>query len=579
MHYLPRYAVVPFLTLQNNKTNAMKKFLQLGLICWAFQSTQAQTPSFNKFTTQAGVISVLNDGGYLAAYDSTYTGSILPGQAIKKVNANGSVAWTYLLKSGSNILSAVRINAIADDGNGGAIVGGGFRDVVYFDTDSLKSSLTNKNSALMMRVSATGKTWWFQGEATDGGAYVGDDMILHLTVKNNNIYAAGSIKSRGWKIGSITFPRSTHNTNEKVLVAKLALDGTVTWANLTAKSAAYVNGFDVDANGNAYVLGYLLGSEDLVLSPNITVDNVDFGNCVIKYSDAGVVTMVKIWTYNDGAAVPRAIAVDSAANIYVAGYSGNFGSDYKGFVLRKNISYLLKLKADGAVDWLRVLNASHNASTLSGAMGVGVAGSKAYVMGNFAVKGYLQSNATDSVTIEVRTGLSALAETFIARYTADGTLDWHETGKHDGIITNNQATGMVSTPDKSQLAIVGTFTTSSKFGTLTLPAVGTLGAYLSGFISLNTGNPSSGLLNNNNLHLQTNAYPNPANQKINITIANQVATLSCTLYDLQGREIMSTTTQNSNNVVMDVAQLNNGVYLLKTTANDKVATNRIVITH
>lgn len=557
----------------------MKKNVLLGLICWALQSAQAQTPSFNKFTTQAGVISVLNDGGYLTAYDSTYTGSVLPGQAIKKVNANGSVAWTHLLKRGSNILSAVKINAIADDGNGGAIVGGGFRDVVYFETDSLKSPLTNKNAALIMRVSATGKTWWFQGEATDGGPYVGDDMILHLAVKNNNIYAAGSIKSRGWKIGSVTFPRNTHNTNDKILVAKLALDGTVTWANLTAKSAAYVNGFDVDANGNTYVLGYLSGFEDLVLSPSITVDNVDFGNCVLKYSDAGAITMAKIWTYNDGAAVPRAIAVDSAANIYVAGYSGNFGSDYKGFILRKNISYLLKLNADGAIAWLRTLNASHNASTLSGAMGVGVAAGKAYVMGNFAVKGYLQSNSTDSVTIEVRSGLSALAETFIARYTADGNLDWHETGKHDGIITNNQAASMVSTSDKSHLAIVGTFTTSSKFGTLTLPSVGTLGAYLSGFISINTGNPTSGLLNNTNLKMQTNAYPNPASQQINITIENQVATLSCSLYDLQGREIISASSQNTSSIIMDVAQINSGVYYLKTTANGKGATNKIIITH
>lgn len=557
----------------------MKKILQMGLICWAFQFAQAQTPAFNKFTTQAGVISVLNDGSYLAAYDSAYTGSALPGQAIKRVNANGSVAWTHLLKRGSYILSSVKVNAIADDGNGGAIVGGYFQDVVYFGSDSLKSAVNYKKSALLMRVSATGKTWWFQGEATEGGPYVGDDAILHLAVKSSQIYLAGSINTRGWKIGTFTFPRATYNTTEKLLVSKIGLDGTVAWANLTAKSNVRISGFDVDANGNSYVLGSLVGLEDLVFSPSITVDDKDFGNCVIKYSESGVVTLVKIWSTNDGNAVPRAISVDAAANIYIGGYSGNFGSNYKGFSLRKNISYLLKLNTDGSIAWVRVLNASHNASTLSGVMGVGVSGGKAYVVGNFALKGYLQSNATDSLTIEVKVGLSALAETFIARYTSDGTLDWHETGKHDGTITNNQAVTMVSTPDKNQLAIVGTFTASAKFGSLKLPTVGVNGSYLPGFISVSLGSSPSGIFNKAGSTINVNTFPNPANNQLFIRLSGRAEDIAVLLYDIQGRIVAGGTAENANSLVLDVTGLTNGVYILKTTASNKVASNRIIIAH
>ncbi len=557
----------------------MKTLLFTILTCWAFQFTQAQTPSFSKFITQAGVIAVLNDGGYLAAYDSTYVGSVLPGQAIKKVNANGSVAWSHLLKRGSYILSSVKINAIADDGNGGAIVGGYFQDVVYSDSDSLKSPVNYKKSALLMRVSASGKAWWFQGEATDGGPYVGDDMILHLAVKNNNISVVGSINSRGWKIGAFTFPRSTYNTTEKLFVSKMGIDGTVIWANLTAKSNVRVRGFDVDASGNTYVLANLIGLEDLVFSPTITIDNKDFGNCVIKYSNAGIVTLVKVWADNSGDAVPRAISADADGSMYIAGYTGNFGSNYKGFILRKTISYLLKLNADGSVAWLRTLNATHNASMLFGALGVGLSGGKVFVMGNYAVKGYLQSNATDSITIQVRAGLSALAETFIARYASDGTLDWHETGKHDGTITNNQASTMISSPNKSLLALVGTFSASAKFGTLTLPSVGVIGAYLPGFISLTSSSTISDLLNKTNSGLQVNAYPNPANQQINLTMENAVFTLSSTLYDMHGRAVIGTSAQKTNNLIIDVTELPEGVYILKTIADNKVATNKIFITH
>lgn len=555
----------------------MKKLLQtFGIILGTFYSLQAQIPSFSTFTGQAGVVSVLNDGSYVTAYDSTYTGSPTPGQAIKKVNADGSIAWIHLLKRSSYILSAVKINAIADDGNGGAIVAGNFQDVVYFGTDSLKAIATFNKNILIMRVNATGKVWWMKAGGDDAN-YVGEDNANFLEVKNSNIYVAGLMSSRGCNIGSINFPRGTYGATTKFFLAKLNMEGTTTWANLTTGGGAYVKNMKVDASENIYLIGEMTNSSDVKLNNTTTVVSADQGIFVAKYNNTGAVTFVKAWCEYAGGAVARDIAVDKDANMYIVGFSGNFGSNFKGFTLPAKVSYLLKLNADATIAWWRFLKAEMNASVLTGPQGVVVSGANVFVMGNFSVKGYLQSNATDSITIQVRSGLTALSETYIARYSSTGNLDWHETGKHDGFITNNQATGMGSSPNQSKIIIKGTFSTNAKFGTLMLPAVGTLGAYVFGFIGLSTGSGGTSFLNpksNNNI---VQFYPNPATNQVTISLVNSNNPTNVNIYDYTGKILINKIVEPNADLTINTETLNKGVYIISIENNDSKIQQKLII--
>ena len=59
----------------------------------------------------------------------------------------------------------------------------------------------------------------------------------------------------------------------------------------------------------------------------------------------------------------------------------------------------------------------------------------------------------------------------------------------------------------------------------------------------------------------TTVYPNPTKDYLNIDIPNAIGTSKLKLYDVQGRFVMETTT-NSTNEVMNIENLQNGVYLL-----------------
>ncbi|WP_177730235.1 T9SS type A sorting domain-containing protein [Flavobacterium inviolabile] len=71
-------------------------------------------------------------------------------------------------------------------------------------------------------------------------------------------------------------------------------------------------------------------------------------------------------------------------------------------------------------------------------------------------------------------------------------------------------------------------------------------------------------------------YPNPASANDNLFITSDSgAAKSILMYDILGKEVKNTTTDNNSPV--NLSQLNSGVYLLKVTEEGKTATKKLII--
>ena len=86
---------------------------------------------------------------------------------------------------------------------------------------------------------------------------------------------------------------------------------------------------------------------------------------------------------------------------------------------------------------------------------------------------------------------------------------------------------------------------------------------------------------NKKLDQKVNLYPNPANDKINISsIDNQLKIIGVKLYDLQGRIIISSQNDSGNTSdFIDVSALKNGVYQLKILTDKGLVSKKITIVH
>ena len=72
-----------------------------------------------------------------------------------------------------------------------------------------------------------------------------------------------------------------------------------------------------------------------------------------------------------------------------------------------------------------------------------------------------------------------------------------------------------------------------------------------------------------------NIYPNPANDMVVLNDVNDFASIQ--VIDMTGKTVMSVNNNAAKNVTLNVTSLEAGIYVIKATGNDKVATQRLII--
>ncbi len=186
-------------------------------------------------------------------------------------------------------------------------------------------------------------------------------------------------------------------------IAKYDPSGALTWLKQlgVASQESVAGGAAVDSAGNIYVAGYTTGG----LDGNSQTGQYD--SFLAKYDPSGTLSSVKQLGAASKDSAAGAVAVDAAGNVYVAGYTsgGLDGNSQSGDF----DCFLAKYDAQGTLSWLKQLGVA-GLDTEGSGVAVDAAGN-VYVAG--FTSGGLDGNSQ-----------SGLDDYFIAKYDGSGTLSW-----------------------------------------------------------------------------------------------------------------------------------------------------------
>lgn len=247
---------------------------------------------------------------------------------------------------------------------------------------------------------ASGQVWTkrFNGVANknDIGKCVGLDNA-------GNVYVAGTV----WNGAS----------EDDYAVLKYDSNGTLLWKRLydgKTHRDDYVNAMTVDSAGNTYVTGTSIGTGN------------DGDYLTLKYDTNGTLLWAK--TYNgtgDWDDEAQAIAVDSAGNVYITGWSWGMGINYN--------YATLKYSPTGKLLWSKTNNGSADSDDLATAIAVDTAGNVFVTGGSFGASG-----SFDYLTI---------------KYSPTGQRLWYR--RYDGIFSGIDYATAITTDATGNVYVTG----------------------------------------------------------------------------------------------------------------------------
>jgi|GEM_PF-4121406 len=315
-------------------------FSQQPVITWAKQAGGNESDNCTDvFVSPDG--SIYSSGNYTgnAQFGSfTLTATVNTSRGyVSKTDENGTVLWAK--DFGSSVLK------IAAGPQGTVYISGAFAGTENFGGISLTSAGSNYD-LFVLKMNASGNVLWaknFQGVASN--SIVSD--------ASGNIYMGGTFAISA-TFGSITISQPTQVSTYDVYLAKLDPNGTPVWAQkYGGTNNDYFTGFDIDANGNAYVVGTFYNGTTIGTSTFLGYANIGIDIFLFKTDPNGGVIWAKQFGGGDidGAS---AISVDNQGNAYITGACrgayqfGSFSAASINFG-----AYLCKINPAGTPLWLK----------------------------------------------------------------------------------------------------------------------------------------------------------------------------------------------------------------------------------
>src|SRR6266540_2187703 len=217
-------------------------------------------------------------------------------------------------------------NAVAVDGSGNAYVTGNTGSSEASFPVAVGPDLTYNGGfggdAFVAKVNAAGTALVYCGYIGGSGGDFGNGVAVD---NSGNAYVTGYTSSTQATFPVIVGPDLTYRAANDAFVAKVKADGTglVYCGYIGGSGGDFGQGIAVDGSGNAYVVGYTdstAASFPETVGPDLTF-NGSTDAFVAKVNAAGTALVYCGYIGGSGIDIAYGVAVDTAGNAYVTGYT------------------------------------------------------------------------------------------------------------------------------------------------------------------------------------------------------------------------------------------------------------------
>jgi hypothetical protein len=567
-------------------TNLKKIIALLAILFCVITQLSAQSPTF-EWATEAGASgndfcnsiavdaagNVFATGGFYGTVDFdpgpgvfNLTSAGATDIFISKSDSAGNLIWAKQLGGTGNDLG----NLIKIDGKENIYTTGRFQSIADFDPGAGVNNLSSSGSddIYISKLDSAGNLIWAKpmgGTSTDIGFSIAFDP-------------AGNIYSTGLFMGTADFDPGNGVFNliaagsYDIFISKLDSAGNFLWAKSFGQSSNdRGTSITTDAWGNIYSTGYFEGTIDFDPGPatyNLTAAAADV--YVLKLDPSGNFIWAKQFgsTQVDGG---KAIAADNQGNIYTAGVfqgtvdfdpgTGTFnltdnGGAYDGFIS--------KLDTGGNFIWAKQLGTTY------------FAGVNALALdnpGNIYATGIFSNTCNfDTIVSNISLTSFGVEDVFISKLDSAGNFEWAEQvgGPSIDYGLSVGVDGLGNVYAAGEFQTTADFDPGSGVYNLTSSAVNDL------FImkmsqGVFTGIPETILQNN------VNIFPNPSNEKVNITIDQPLNHGTLLLINTTGQVVMKKENISGNQFAIDLSDLATGIYFIEVRSDDKIISSKKII--
>jgi hypothetical protein len=457
---------------------------------------------------------------------------------IAKLDPSGN--WLWVRQAGGT--QADVGNGIAVDSAGNVYVTGGFVGTATFGPVTLSHNYIEH--LFLTKLDGNGNWLWTVealGEDNEamGIAFDSDD----------NVYLTGAYRY------TVTFgalPQMTCVGLANVFVAKLDSAGNWLWAVQNTGIGWDVGiCMAVDSAGNIYLTGRFQ-------------DTATFGTIALTSSGGYDAFIAKLdgngnwlWAKRAGGTsddLGWSLVLDDFSNVYVAGAFSNTASFGHITLTSSGSTDIFLTKLDSSGNWLWVIKAGGTSDEIAYSVDLD-SENNAYVTGQFGSTAYFGPTVLTSY---------GSTDVFIAKEDGNGDWNWMWVTQAGG--TGSDAGFSLQVGSANELYIMGIFSNTATFGSITLTSSGLLDSF-AGKLEADVGNADELTPELPGCSILYNAYPNPFRSGVTTQIKTYVAdheTGTLSIYNLKGQCIKTyELSPGTHETSLESKGLASGVYLYK----------------
>ena len=267
---------------------------------------------------------------------------------VTKLNSSGSgVLFSTLLGGSSDEIG----NGVAVDGSGNIYVAGQTSSLNFPVANAVRSTVALNGgcgTGFVTKLNPAVPSFAFSTFLGGGQCDVANSVD---TDASGNVYVTGRTSSTDFPTANAFQPAIAGQFNSDAFVTKLTTGGSLIYSTYLGGASGSETGFGIvaDSSGNAYVTGFTTSTNFPTMNPIQAAISGFQDVFVTKFNSQGSALVYSTYLGGSGVEAGRGIAVDSANNAYVTGFSDSAEFPLVAGALRTR-SPLYK-SIDGAANW------------------------------------------------------------------------------------------------------------------------------------------------------------------------------------------------------------------------------------